>query len=199
MSTVASPYGLRPINLIGGTPFAGQTRHIKIASGYDTNIFNGDVVAITAGLLTKVTTLGTAASPFPAGTVGVFLGATLSAYSNSAILGITSQYWPANTVDADATGFVVDDPNTCFMIQANGAITQAMLGANFGVVQTAGTPSPGNSKVALDLSAKGTADTIAFKVIDFVRGPNSKPGDAFTDVIVKFNPKSHAYLSGTGI
>jgi hypothetical protein len=31
MATTATPYGLKPINLIGGLPFAGSTRQIKIA------------------------------------------------------------------------------------------------------------------------------------------------------------------------
>ena len=32
--TVQAPYGLIPINLIGGQVFAGATRQIPIASGY---------------------------------------------------------------------------------------------------------------------------------------------------------------------
>ena len=42
--TVSAPYGLKPINLYGGTPFAGATRQYKIASAYNTSIFYGDVV-----------------------------------------------------------------------------------------------------------------------------------------------------------
>ncbi len=41
--TVDKPYGLQPINLIGGQVFAGSTRQLKIASGYAANIFAGDV------------------------------------------------------------------------------------------------------------------------------------------------------------
>lgn len=37
--TVDAPYGLKPVNLIGGQVFAGSTRQIKIASNYGTNIF----------------------------------------------------------------------------------------------------------------------------------------------------------------
>ena len=39
--TVDAPYGLKPVNLVGGTPFAGATRMIPIASGYGTGIFCG--------------------------------------------------------------------------------------------------------------------------------------------------------------
>ena len=47
--TVAAPYGLKPVNLIGGQVFAGSTRNVKVQYGYATNIFYGDLVAITRG------------------------------------------------------------------------------------------------------------------------------------------------------
>jgi hypothetical protein len=40
MATTASPYGLRAVNHIGGTPYAGSTRLLPIASGLAENIFN---------------------------------------------------------------------------------------------------------------------------------------------------------------
>ena len=45
--TVSAPYGLKPVNLIGGQVFAGSTRNVQIQYGYATNIFYGDFVAIT--------------------------------------------------------------------------------------------------------------------------------------------------------
>jgi len=42
--TVSAPYGLKPVNLIGGQVFAGSTRMMQIASGYATDIFYGDLV-----------------------------------------------------------------------------------------------------------------------------------------------------------
>ena len=47
--TVAGPYGLVPVKLLSGTPFAGVTRHYGIASGYATSIFNGDAVKLVTG------------------------------------------------------------------------------------------------------------------------------------------------------
>ena len=37
--TINGPYGLRPINLIGGQVYAGATVRMQIADGYATNIF----------------------------------------------------------------------------------------------------------------------------------------------------------------
>lgn len=198
MASVAAPYGLRPINLIGGQPYAGSTRMLPIASGYATNIFNGDIVAVaTNGTIVKVTEVGSNAAPFPAGTVGVFVGCEYTDPNLGYLL--QSQYWPAGTVSADARAIVVDDPDALFQVQASGSLVQADLHKNFPVVQTAGSTATGNSKVALDAANGATTATIAFKVVDFVDGPDSQVGDDFTDVIVKFNPSSHAYLAGLGV
>ena len=75
--TVAAPYGLKPVNLIGGQVFAGSTRNVQIQYGYATNIFYGDFVAITRGFATRlaVTDGGSAATGAPGyGQVGIFLG-----------------------------------------------------------------------------------------------------------------------------
>ena len=77
MSATATPYGFKPVNEIGGLPYAGSTRQIKIASSYGSNIFYGQVVSIVAaGTIEVVTTNGNNSTPFPAGTVGVFVGCT---------------------------------------------------------------------------------------------------------------------------
>lgn len=198
MATTAAPYGLRPINLIGGQVFAGSTRQIKIASGYAANIFFGDIVAIgTDGTIVKVTNVGTNADPFPAGTVGVFLGCT---YTDPNLkYKLNAQYWPSGTVAADAMAYVCDDPDALFQIQADDAVTQTMLGSNFGVNQTAGSTASGNSKVALDVGTRATTATIGLRLVDFVEGPFSTVGDTYTDCIVKFNAGIHTYNNATGV
>ena len=46
--SVSSPYGLLPVNLIGGQVFAGSTRLMAIAKNSSTAIFYGDVVTLNA-------------------------------------------------------------------------------------------------------------------------------------------------------
>ena len=59
--TVSAPYGLKPVNLIGGQVFAGATRQMEIASGYATSIFFGDLVKrISDGTIQKDTGTTTA-------------------------------------------------------------------------------------------------------------------------------------------
>ena len=201
MSKTATPYGLKPVNEIGGLPYAGSTRQIKIASGYASNIFYGQVVSIVAaGTVEVVTTVGSAASPFPAGTIGVFVGCT---YTNPTTSQLTfSQYWPSGTAASDAMAYVVDDYNTLFQVQAAGSLAQATLGANavLNAVQSPSTGSTlsGNSNSALSTSVAVTSG-IAFRIVDFVESTTSTVGDAYTDVLVKFNPVAHSYNNPTGI
>jgi hypothetical protein len=201
MSTIASPYGFKPVNLVGGAPYAGAVRQIKIASGYASNLFNGQVVSIvTAGTIQLVTTDGSAGTPFPAGTIGVFVGCS---YTSPITLQKTfDQKWLSGTVAADAVAYVVDDPNALFQVQSAGSLVQADLGANVSLaaVQSSSTGSvlTGNSNTAVSATS-ATTTGIAFRIVDFVNGPFSTVGDAFTDVLVKFNPASHSYSNATGI
>jgi hypothetical protein len=55
----------------------------------------------------------------------------------------------------------------------------------------------GNSTTALDATVATT--TQGFRVVGFVDSPNSQVGDAFTDVLVKFNIAQHSYTNATGI
>ena len=201
MSKTATPYGLKPVNEIGGLPYAGSTRQIKIASGYASNIFYGQVVSIVAaGTVEVVTTNGNNSTPFPAGTVGVFVGCT---YTNPTTSQLTfAQYFPSGTVASDAKAYVVDDYNTLFQVQAAGSLAQATLGSNaqLNAVQSTSTGSTltGNSNTALSTSV-GVTSGIAFRIVDFVDSTTSTVGDEFTDVLVKFNPVAHSYNNPTGI
>ena len=199
MAATASPYGLKAVNHLGGTPYAGSTRMYPIASGTATNIYYGDVVNVLAsGFLTQNVTTGAVAAPFVVGTVGVFVGCTFTDPNSGNVT--FRQNWPTGTVAADALAYVVDDPAAIFQVQANGTVAQAGLGSNcFLVVQATGTGNllSGNSTTAAVAATVQTA--AAFKIVGFVDSPTSTVGDAFTDLLVKFNPAAHAYTNGLGI
>jgi hypothetical protein len=200
MANVEAPYGLRPINLIGGQAYAGSTRQIKIESGYDTDIFFGDIVAVDAGgTIVKVEATGEdgTTNAFPAGVVGVFMGCT---YTEPTLkYKLNAQYWPADTVAGDAMAYVCDDPDALFQVQADGSLDQDALGKNVSVIQNAGSTATGNSAVAADAASLADDDFLPLRVVDFVDGPFSSVGDDFTDVIVKFNFGIHSYYNGTGV
>ena len=201
MATTATPYGFKPLNHVGGTPYAGAVRHIKIASGFGTNIFNGSIVNIVAaGTIEVVTDIGSNADQFPAGVIGVFVGCT---YTDPTSKNKTfSNHWPTGTVASDAMAYVVDDPQMLFQVQADATVAQTALGANapLAAVQSTSTgdTTSGVSNTALDADEVTTA-TVAFRIVDFVESPDSSVGDAFTDLIVKFNAGQHSYENSTGI
>jgi hypothetical protein len=202
MATTATPYGLKAVNHIGGTPYAGSTRLLPIASGYATNIYNGSVILIdgTAGTVQIVTDLGNNADQFPAGVIGVFVGCTYTDPNLGTV--VFRNNWPTGTVADDAQAYIVDDPDVIFMAQADGAVTQADLGqnTNFAAVQstTTGDTTNGNSNSAVS-STTATTATIAFRIVDFVDSPTSTVGDAFTDLLIKFNAGIHSYDNATGV
>ena len=200
MAATASPYGLRAVNHLGGTPYAGSTRMYPIASGTATNIYYGDVVNVLAsGFLTQNVTTGAVAAPFVVGTVGVFVGCTFTDPNSGNV--VFRQNWPTGTVAADAQAYVVDDPAVIFQVQANGAVTAADLGQCCSILaQTTNTGNltSGNSTTAVNAATLSIAQD-AFKIVGFVDSPTSTVGDAFTDLLVKFNPVAHAYTSGVGI
>ena len=201
MATTATPYGLKAVNHIGGTPYAGSTRLLPIASGYATNIYNGSVIAIVAaGTVEIVTDLGNNADAFPAGVIGVFVGCTYTDPNLGTV--VFRQNWPTGTVAADAQAYIVDDPDVVFMAQADAAVTQADLGQNthLAAVQstTTGDTTTGNSNSAIDATTN-TTNTFAFRIVDFVDSPTSTVGDAFTDCLIKFNAGIHSYDNATGI
>ena len=207
MASTASPYGLRAVNELGGLPYAGSTRQFLIdPAGYNTNIFNGSIVRInTSGYINIVTTNGDDSTPFPAGTIGVFVGCS---FVNAQGQTIYSQYYPANTASVNGsaiTAYVIDDDRAVFQVQSAGTVSQAALGANvyLNAVQSTSTGSTttGNSNTAVVAGASAaTTSGYAFRVVGFANVPGfSTVGDAYTDILVKFNPGAHSYSNATGI
>ena len=191
--TIDKPYGLKPINLIGGQVFAGATRQLKIASGYATDIFYGDVVRVSSdGVIVKET--GTT-SVTATGVVGVFLGCQFTNPSTKQIQ--FQQYWPAGTVAADAEAFVADDPDQLFKVAAVSSGTtvafygQTLVGNNVAMVQNSGSTVTGNSAVAIDGTSAATTATLPLRIVDVVPDTANASGN-FCEFIVKWNEPSPA-------
>lgn len=192
MSATATPNGAEPIGTLSASgSFTGKVRHIKIASGYSTAIFYGDFLKIvSSGTVEKDT--GTTSLT----TVGVFMGCSYTDPSTNQKT--FNQTFPASTAASDIMAYVLDDPNVLMKMQSDASLAQTVLGNNFAVVQTAGSTTIGRSKNAVDGSTAATTNTLPLRLIDFVDGPDSAIGDAFTDVIVKFNV-GHQYVNTTGV
>lgn len=195
--SVSAPYGLIPINLIGGQVFAGATRQIPIATNSSTAIYYGDVVKLAdTGTLAKDT--GTdAATP-----VGVFLGCS---YTDPVFGKTFRQYYPGTTNITDVMAYVQDDPDALFKVAVVsatttiGAVARTAVGNNAVLVQNAGSTITGNSKVAID-DTTATTSTWPVRIIDVVSETTvaGSPG-SYTEVIVKWNAGMHQYNNPAGV
>ena len=195
MATSATPNGAEPVNTLSASgSYSGKVRHIKIASGYATAIFYGDFVKlVAAGTLEKAAVT----TSVVAGTVGIFVGCSYTDPSTSQLT--FNQQFPASTAASDIMAYVVDDPKLVFKMQGDEAIAQTGLGNNVSAVSTAGSTTIGRSKNALDGGSVATTNTLPLRVLEFVEGPNSTVGDAFTDCLVTYLPLSHAYETKLGV
>jgi hypothetical protein len=199
MATVQAPYGLRPINLIGGQSFTGGTiRKYVMTVNSATGIFFGDVVKIADGEPSALTTTPTTST---AGVVGVAVGVS---YTDPTLKYTQfSQYLPANAVNSGYTNIlisVIDDPDQLYQVQADGIVTRAEIGNNSALGNFSnGSTTTGNSKVNISATTANTS-TLAVRIVDLVDGAPtfSTPGDAFTDCIVKFNFGVHSYYQSGG-
>ena len=198
--TVSAPYGLKPVNLIGGQVFAGSTRLMEIASGYATSIFYGDLVKrVTGGTIEKDTGT-TTATP-----CGVFLGVSFTNQSTGQIQ--QQQYYPASQAIASGSkifAVVADDPDTLFQVVSCSSGTTvagmgiAAIGANIALIQNAGSTVSGNSQVAIDEGTQDTTNTLPIRIIDVVRD-TATGADTFVEFIVKINATMHQYNNSTGV
>ena len=197
--TVSAPYGLKPVNLIGGQVFAGSTRLMQIASGYATNIFYGDLVKrISDGTIEKDAGT-TTATP-----TGIFLGVQFTNGSTGQVQ--QQQFYPASQSIKSGTqifAVVADDPDTLFQVAVVSSGTTisgvgiTAIGNNATLVQNAGSTTSGNSAVAI-LDSTATSGSLPIRVIDVVRD-TATAADNFPEVIVKINATMHQYNNATGI
>jgi len=215
MATVSSPYGLKPVSMIGGQSFTGGTiREYLMTTNNSAAIYNGDLVqlgAAAAGQPTVVTSTPTTSS---VGIVGVCVGVRYQLAGQQLGYPLFAQYLPANAVTAGYTNIfirVVEDPDQLYQVQSLGSIGYGSIGktialANFsaGTSSSTGNTTSGNSVVALSATVANTS-ALACKIVDLVNSSStfggnfpSNPGDAYTDCIVKLNFGVHSYYQSAG-
>lgn len=190
MATTATPYGLRPINTLGGRVHTHSFRQYKIASGYAANLFTGDLVKLVVGGTIEKDTGTTTALP-----VGVFMGVEYTDPNLNYL--VHRQYWPTGTVAADAMAYVCDDPDMLFEIQGDDTLGQNAIGTNAPIVQGAGSTATGLSGVKLDAGSISGTGTLPLRIVDYVRKQGfSTLGDTYTDVIVRINTHFNRTAAG---
>lgn len=195
--TISGPYGLRPINLIGGQVFAGATRQRRIVNSSASSIGFGDPVKFDANGCVVVCTETTAAPT--TGFAGVFMGCTFV----SSVTGqpTFSQAWISGTAVASNTNivaYICEDPDQLFqvcgvsgttVVSTTSGFQYTDIGLNVAMVANTLNTTTKDSRYAVDIASGATTQTLPLRIIDVV------PDTAFTysstlyypEVIVKFN------------
>jgi len=215
MSTVAAPYGLKPLSLIGGQSFTGGTiREYLMTTNNTAAIFNGDLVQLGAAVAGQPTVVSTTPTTSTVGLVGVCVGVRYQLAGQQLGYPLYAQYLPANAVTAGYTNIfirVVEDPDQLYQVQAAGSVGYGSIGKTAALGNFGGSTTTGNattfvtgtlSSGALTVS---NASTAAVKIVDLVNSSStfggnfpSNPGDAYTDLIVKINFGVHSYYQSAG-
>lgn len=167
---IDAPYGLKPLNLIGGQVFAGSTRMYPVIFGFATDIFYGDFVVLSRGRLQRATVAsGTGLNQI----VGVFLGCTFTNPTTKQKQ--FSQFWPASTTAGDCEAYISDDPDAVFkaVVCSSGTTlasgSNAIVGCNVGAINNTGNVNTGNSANAvLAPAATPVTTTLPLRVVGVV-------------------------------
>jgi hypothetical protein len=197
--TVSGPSGLVPVKLVSGVPFVGVTRQYSIASGYNTNIFNGDAVQLLTGGTISRDTADAAMTP-----IGVFLGCT---YTDPSLgYQLFSQYYPANTAASDIMAYVADGTDVLFKVAvlSSGAGSTPVigdlaitdLGANVAMINNNGDTATGNSRCGIS-DTTATTNSLPLRIVELVEETKNSSG-GFTEALVKWNA-GHQMNNLTGV
>ncbi len=168
MSSVASPFGLKPAFSLSGIVRSAQG---TLASGLASDIFQNSPVAINAaGFIVP------AASGLAGNIVGQFEGVEYTATDGRRRV---ENKWSANTVGTDIVVYYSQDPWMVYEIQADAPIEQTNIGNLADYTALAGNATTGLSSVALAVSTAGTT-AARLRIIGVNPAPDNVIGDAFT-------------------
>jgi hypothetical protein len=180
MANKDAAFGLRASRMMGGAPYSGGQSRYRIASGYSTKIFQGDLVKqVTGGGIERAA----ASSTVPV--VGVFNGVQYTDPTTGEQ--VFKNHYPGSISASDIIAFIVDDPNVVFEIQADEQFPVADLLGNFDIIDqsTTGDTASGRSNMELDVSTGATTTTLPLKAIDISQDPdNDDVASSNTNVLV---------------
>jgi hypothetical protein len=194
MASVASPYGLKPVQLIGGQAYSGGIiREIPMTVNSATAIYTGDVITIGAASAGQPSAATATVTTSSAGVVGICVGVRYVSPDTKQPL--YAQYLPANAITNGYTQVfirVCDDPDQLYQVQAAGSVASTVIGKFAALENFGGNTATGLSTIRL--STPANTGTLAVRIVDFVDA-----GSNFTDCIVKFNQGVHMYYNATAL
>jgi len=191
MANQDASFGLRLSRSGNGSDLTNMQNKYRIASGYATAIYQGDLVAVvTAGTIERVA----------AGGSGLILGVFNGCEYTDPTTGkpTWSNHYPGSIAASDIVASVIDAPYAVYEIQADDTFPVADLFGNFDIVDQSpvGDTNSGISRMELDVTTGATTATLPLKAIDISQDPeNSDVSSANTNVVVMIN--NHLFSAGT--
>jgi len=185
MANIDKAFGLRPIGNLSATGAQKQYGY-EIADNQAGTIFQGDLVALSAGFITRFLPATHTAA------VGVFNGCN---YIDPTTGKPTFKNFYPGSVNITAgkiVADVLDDPSQLFLIQCDAGFVAADVGKNADVIGTGGSTTTGVSTMELNSSTLATTAALNLKTVGLYNVPSNEYG-SFAVVIVKIN--EHVYGS----
>ena len=188
MANTDKAFGLRPIGNLSATGAQKQYGY-EIADNQAGTIFQGDLVVLTAGYISRFLPASHTAA------VGVFNGCN---YIDPTTGKPTfKNFYPGsvNITSGKIVADVVDDPNQLFLVQCDAGFVAANVGNNADVVGTGGSTTSGISTMELNSSTLATTAALNLKVVGLYNDVNNDFG---TNAVVVVKINEHVYGS-TGV
>ena len=185
MANIDKAFGFRPIGNLSATGAQKQYGY-EIADNQAGTIFQGDLVALSAGYITRFLPATHTAA------VGVFNGCN---YIDPTTGKPTwKNYYPGsvNITTGKIIADVIDDPSQLFLAQCDAGFVAADVGKNADVIGTGGSTTTGVSTMELNSSTLATTAALNLKTVGLYNVPSNEYG-SFAVVVVKIN--EHVYGS----
>jgi len=183
MSSIASPFGLKPAFHPSGTI---RQQLSTIISGFASNIFQFSPVRIDDATGALVPAVAGASN-----VLGVFTGVEFTGTDGRRRV---NNRWDANTVGTDIVAYYAGDSQLIYEIQGDGPIAQLNVGDQADYTALAGNAITGLSSIALDTATLGNA-AATLRVVGINPAPDNVPGDLFT--IAQVQIAEHAFNAYT--
>ena len=189
MANNFAPFGFRPVSTSNG-PMNFRISTRRISSTDATPIYKGDATVPVVGPATGYITQAAPGSFANAPCSGVFWGCEYLSVSQKRV--VWNQYWPGNDAQGDVTAYIIDDPNSRFVVQTSGGAFQ-ISGTiyNFGSSPVGqycqlnvGTGSPLTQQSGMFVDTVGNTNTFPFIITNMVLDP---PGSNGADPTSQYN------------
>ena len=185
MANIDKAFGLRPIGNLSATGAQKQYGY-QIADNQAGTIFQGDLVVLTGGFISKFLPASHTAA------VGVFNGCN---YNDPTTGKPTfSNFYPGsvNITSGQISADVLDDPNQLFLIQCDASIAATDIGKNADVIGTGGSTTNGISTMELNSATLANSAALNLKVVGLYNDVNNEFG---TNAVVVVKINEHVYGS----